>query len=61
MWNIIITLSQIIVLFIMCVCIKNLYHVYTLYPKGSTFAGHIAWGIVAESIVIIQLLIKILT
>ena len=61
MWNIFITLLQLVALLIMCICIRNLYNVYKLYPDGGTFKGHIAWGIVAEFILIVQLVIKILT
>lgn len=59
MWNIIIKILYVVGVLAWGKLIKNLYHIYTLYPKKSASAGFIAWGIIAEAILMIQIIIQL--
>lgn len=53
--------ALVFIFIILCKCIKNLYNVYTWYPKDNIAKGYIAWGIVSEVILMIYIFIKIVT
>lgn len=59
MWDVIIKIVFLVGLLALTNLIRNLYKIYTLFPKKSADAGFIAWGIISEAVLMIQIIIQL--
>ena len=61
LWNYVLKTASIVLMIFLIWCTGNLYKVFEKYPKNAIARSWIAYGILSEIILIIELAIKVIT